>query len=225
MCFSATASFIAGTVLTAAGVVTLRMTSRKTEIPFAMVPLLFGVQQFIEGLIWLSLRHEPVANVTLTLLYSLFSHVLWPIYIPFAVRLLETVPWRRRVIAACQAIGGAVGLYLLYVIMQFPVTARVVGNHIAYESPHFYAVPTIILYVVATCASSLFSNNRNVQLFGALAFATFIAAYAIHVATFFSVWCFFAAVLSLIVFVYFRQKRPGAGQAILSAKQRRLDGM
>jgi hypothetical protein len=207
MCFSATASFVAGAALTTAGVVTLQMTSRKTEIAFAMVPLLFGVQQLIEGLIWLSLRHEPIANVTLTFLYSLFSHVLWPIYIPFAVRLLETVPWRRRAMAVCQAIGLAVGLYLLFFIVQFPVTARVIGSHIAYESPHFYAIPVMAMYLIGTCASSLFSSNRIIQVFGALSFATFVAAYAIHVATFFSVWCFFAAILSLIVFGYLRQTR------------------
>jgi hypothetical protein len=205
MCFSATASFVAGAALTAVGVATLRMTSRKVEIAFAMVPLLFGVQQVIEGFIWLSLRQEPVADVTLTFLYSLFSHVLWPIYIPFAVRLLETVPWRRQAMAVCQAIGLAVGLYLLYFIVQFPVTARVVGSHVAYDSPHFYALPAMVMYLIGTCASSLFSSNRLIQVFGALSFVTFVGAYAIHVATFFSVWCFFAAILSLIVFIYFRQ--------------------
>lgn len=210
MCFSATASFVAGAALTAAGVATLRMTSRKVEIAFAMVPLLFGVQQVIEGFIWLSLRQEPVADVTLTFLYSLFSHVLWPIYIPFAVRLLETVPWRRQAMAVCQATGLAVGLYLLYFIVQLPVTARVVGSHIAYESPHFYAVPAMVMYLIGTCASSLFSSNKLIQVFGVLSFVTFVAAYAIHVATFFSVWCFFAAILSLIVFVYFRQAGSAA---------------
>lgn len=207
MCFSATASFIAGAALTATGAVTLQMTSRRVTLPFAMVPLLFGVQQIIEGFIWLSLSQEPVANGIPTIFYSLFSHVLWPIYIPFAVRLLETVPWRRKAMAVCQAIGLAVGLYLLYFILQFPVTARVLESHIAYESPHFYAPPVMIMYLIATCVSSLFSSDRIIQVFGALSFVTFVAAYAIHVATFFSVWCFFAAILSLIVFVYFRQAR------------------
>ncbi len=210
MCFSATASFVAGGVLTVAGVATLQMTSRKVDIAFAAIPLLFGMQQLIEGFIWLSLRHEAVADVTLTFLYSLFSHVLWPIYIPFAVRLLETVPWRRRAMAVCQAIGLAVGLYLLYFVALFPVTARVVGSHIAYESPHFYAIPTMAMYLIGTCASSVFSSSRTIQVFGALAFVTFLAAYVIHIATFFSVWCFFAAVLSLIVFIYLRQSRLGA---------------
>ena len=211
MCFSASASFVAGAALSAAGVVTLRMTSRKAEIPFAMIPLLFGLQQLTEGLIWLSFRKESMLpNATLTFIYSLFSHVLWPIYIPFAVGLLETVPLRRKAVAACQIAGTAVGLYLLYFIVQFPVTSRVLEKHIAYDSPHFYIVAVMLLYLTATCASSLFSSSRVIQVFGALSLATFIAAYAIHVATFFSVWCFFAAILSFIIYYYFRQARSGA---------------
>lgn len=94
-------------------------------------------------------------------------------------------------------------------IVQFPVTSQVLENHIAYDSPHFYVVPVMLLYLTATCASSLLSSSRVIQVFGALSLATFLAAYAIHVATFFSVWCFFAAVLSFIVFDYFRRARRG----------------
>ena len=208
MCFSVTASFVAGTALSAVGAATIPMTSRKVEIPFAMIPLLFGVQQLTEGMIWLSFENRsPLPNAALTFVYSLFSHVFWPIFIPFAVGLLETIPWRKKAVAACQIAGAAVGLYLLYFIVQFPVTSRVLGKHIAYDSPHFYAVEVMILYLVATCASSLFSSSKVIQVFGALSLITFFGAYAIHVATFFSVWCFFAAILSFIVYYYFRQAR------------------
>ncbi|MFX8565841.1 hypothetical protein ABTL91_20005, partial [Acinetobacter baumannii] len=82
-----------------------------------------------------------------------FSHVLWPIFVPFAVGLLETVPWRRRALAACQLAGAGVGLYLLYFIIQSPVTSRVLGKHIVYESPHFYIVTVMFFYLIATCVS------------------------------------------------------------------------
>ena len=55
MCFSATASFAAGTALSAVGGLTLRKSQGKVELPLALVPLLFGVQQFSEGFLWLSL--------------------------------------------------------------------------------------------------------------------------------------------------------------------------
>ena len=51
MCFSAPASFIAGTALSAIGVAALRKTKSRSEVPFAMIPLLFGIQQVTEGVL------------------------------------------------------------------------------------------------------------------------------------------------------------------------------
>ncbi|MEK7121399.1 MAG: DUF6629 family protein, partial [Patescibacteria group bacterium] len=86
MCFSATASFVAGSALSVVGVVTIAKAKRKAQIPFAMIPLLFGIQQIAEGFIWLSFRFNTLwLNTTMTYVYSLFSHVLWPVFIPFTV--------------------------------------------------------------------------------------------------------------------------------------------
>lgn len=212
MCFSASASFIAGGILATTGVVTLRRTSRRTEIPFAAIPLLFGIQQITEGFIWLSLDEGSASpEAGLTFLYSLFSHVLWPMFVPYAVGRLEKIPWRKRALAVCQAAGVVVGLYLLYFLVAFPVTARVVGKHIVYDSPHFYIVPVMAFYLVATCGSCLLSRHRLVQVFGVMLFVTFTAAYIIHAATLVSMWCFFAALLSLIVFFFIRRTRVIAG--------------
>ena len=208
MCFSAPASFIAGAALVTVGVATLRMAPRRSEIPFAAIPLLFGIQQLIEGLIWLSLSEAlPLHNAQLTFVYSLFSHVLWPIYVPYAVRSLEPMAWRRRALLAAQIAGIAVGGYLLYNLIQFPVTSRVLGAHIVYETPHFYVGAVMALYLAATCVSSLLASNRIIRWFGALSLATFLAAYAIHAATLVSVWCFFAAILSFLVYLYLRGQR------------------
>jgi hypothetical protein len=218
MCFSASASFIAGAALSSAGVATLRMSSRPAEIPFALIPLLFGIQQITEGMIWLSF--EPgtqLDNTTLTLVYSLFSHVIWPMFVPFAVALLETIAWRRKALAVCQVAGIAVGLYLLYFIVQFPVTSKVLGKHIVYESPHFYVIRFMALYLIATCGSSLLSSHRIVRMFGALSLLTFAAAYAIHVATVVSVWCFFAAILSFVIYFHFRKERKALTTTIVTS--------
>ena len=208
MCFSASASFVAGTALTLAGVATLRMASRKGETPLAAVPLLFGLQQLIEGMIWLSFRDGSlVPNAPLTFIYSLFSHVLWPMFVPLAIGLIETTPWRIKALAVIQLAGSAAAVYLLYFLIAFPVTSRVLGGHIVYESPHFYIVPVLAIYLIATCVSSLLSSDPFIRVFGALAFVTFVAAYMIHAATFVSVWCFFAAVLSFIIYCYFKRTR------------------
>ncbi len=204
MCFSATASFVAGTDLSVLGVATLRATQRRAEIPFAAIPLIFGLQQMVEGALWLSFRFDaPQLNLAMTYLFSMFSHVLWPIFVPFAIGLLETVPWRRKVIWGFQGVGLFVGLYLLFLIVEYPVTA-VVAENIVYVSPHFYKIPVMLLYLAATCVSCFFSSNATIRLFGLLALLLFAVAYGFFAVALFSVWCFFAALLSAIIFVHFK---------------------
>ncbi len=211
MCFSATASFIAGTTLSAIGVATLKTAKTKSEVPFAMIPLLFGAQQLIEGIIWLTFHFEaPQIKQALTYLYSGFSHTLWPIYVPFSIGILETVPWRKKVIFGFLAAGIAVGIYLLYYIVASPVTAEVIGKHIVYVSPHFYKIPMMLIYLAATCVSCFFSSHRFVRLFGGLALLAFVAAYVIHAMALFSIWCFFAAVLSLLIYFHHRNRGSNA---------------
>jgi hypothetical protein len=205
MCFSATASFIAGTTLSVLGVATLRTTRSKSDVAFAAIPLLFGLQQIVEGVLWLSFGFDaPQLNVAMTYLFSLFSHVLWPIFVPFAIGLLETVAWRRRVIWGFLAVGLAVGLYLLYLILEFPVTSVALAN-IVYVSPHFYKAPVMLLYLAATCVSCFFSSIDTVRIFGALALFLFAVAALLFNLALFSVWCFFSAILSFIIYVYFRR--------------------
>jgi hypothetical protein len=204
MCFSASVSLVAGTSLLVVGIVTVRKARHKDELPFAAIPLLFGVQQLIEGVIWLTFRFDsPMLNPAMTLLYSLFSHVLWPIFVPFAVLLLEPVNWRRKALAAFLAVGLGTGLYLLVGMFRFPIASRAEGGHIEYDSPHFFIGPVIAGYLAATCISMLFSSHKTVKLFGVTALLSFVASYAVYTQWFFSIWCFFAAILSGIVFLHF----------------------
>ena len=204
MCFSATASFTAGTVLIVVGAITVRLARRPAELPFALIPALFGVQQLIEGALWMTFSgQEAHLNAVLTHLYSLFSHVLWPFYIPIAILLLETVRWRRRLISGVVVAGAAVTMFLLYYLVMEPTVSRVVGQHIDYVSPHFYTATVLPFYVLATCASSLLSSHPAVRWFGVATTLSLLLAAAIYSAWFISVWCFFAATISGFVLLYF----------------------
>ena len=178
MCFSASASFIAGTSLSAVGVAALRNTKATTEQPLAIIPLLFGIQQITE-------------------------------YVPFAMGVLEAVRWRKRTLFAFEAAGIAVGLYLLYSIVTRPLVADVVGRHIVYASPHFYLVPVMVLYLAATCVSCFVSSHGFVKLFGVLSLSSFIAAYIVHIGALVSIWCFFAAILSVLIYLHLRFRARG----------------
>ena len=217
MCFSATASFSAGALLLGVGTLTLRsaMTAHQPRaLPFAAIPLLFAIQQLIEGVIWLTFRVDaPLLNAVMTHVYSFFSHVLWPVYVPVAVLLMEPARWRRRGLIAFVAAGVAVGASLLYVLLAFPVASRPTGQHIEYDSPHFFAGVTMTLYLLSTALSPLLSTHRMVVVFGVLALLSFGAAYAFYATWFISVWCFFAALLSAVVYLHFRVREFGRSRS------------
>ena len=203
MCFSAAASFAAGGTLSVVGALTLTKVKKKSELPFASIPLLFGIQQAIEGAVWLSFG-SPILNTIATYAYSMFSHVLWPIFVPFSVLMIETDPIRKKILHLFSFVGLAVGLYLLYFIIADPVTAHIINSSIAYHSPHLYVYLIMALYLVAICGSCLISSHKIVNIFGVVLFISFAIAAWFFTETFFSVWCFFAAILSIIVYWYFQ---------------------
>lgn len=219
MCFSATASFTAGVPLLIVGVMTISRVKNRKDLLYALIPMMFAIQQLIEGALWLTFPDSaPLLKMVLTYAYSFFSHVLWPMYIPVAVLLLEPVAWRRKVLIAIALAGTFIGLYLLYYLVRFPIEAEVIDHHIVYISPHFYALYAMGLYLLGTCISSLFSSHRMVKLFGVAAFVSFMLAYAIYATWFISVWCFFAAILSWIVLLYFPSRRVTDKQMFLISK-------
>ncbi|MEK7530856.1 MAG: DUF6629 family protein [Patescibacteria group bacterium] len=205
MCFSATASFVAGGVLAATGVLTLTKTEAKKELPLASIPLFFGIQQTIEGVIWLSFGMSLLGTV-MTYAYLFFAYVFWPVFVPIAVLLVEPDPLRKNVLRALSLAGFILGAYLLYYIFADPGTAHIVNQSIAYDYRHLYELLPLTLYVAVTCGSGLISSHRVLNVFGLAALASFFIANWFFNITFISVWCFLAAILSAIIYWYFKQK-------------------
>ena len=202
MCFSASASFTAGAALAVIGTAAVSKTERPSHVPFAAMPVLFGVQQVAEGVVWLSLAN-PVALAVGKYAFLFFSHVLWPVFVPLSICLIEPSRWRRRVLSAFVALGAVVSAYFLYYLFQETVDVAVFGKRIVYVAPHFSVSFLLSPYTVATCASCLFSSHRIVNFFGVVTFLSAIAVFRFYEQAFVSVWCFFAAILSVLVFVHF----------------------
>lgn len=212
MCFSASASFVTGTALTGIGSATAKQAPKKELIPYALIPLLFGVQQISEGFLWLAINHEfPGMQVFMTYLFTLFSHVLWPVYVPLAVLKMEHVYWRRLLMSVCLVLGVAVSLLHLATMVMYPVTASVVGHSLVYEMPRYYLNFVVVCYLLATCAAPLVSSHRLVRWFGLALLASASISYLAFAAAFVSVWCFFAAGLSALIYLFI------AGQSVRSS--------
>ncbi len=222
MCFSATASFAAGIGLTGIGLATLSLAPTWRERPFAAIPLLFGLQQLIEGALWLALAAgDEAGRACYTAGFLGISEVLWPLWAPFAVWLIEPDGWRRRGMALCGAAGATIALALLYGLATQFEPATLKDGHIFYGFPHYdwfrntnLLIPSMSLYATATCLSLLLASDRTVRLFGVLVTAALAATFAAYEEWLISVWCFFAAALSVVIAVWAVRRRAAAAAAL-----------
>lgn len=208
MCFSASVGLTAGAVLTVVGLITLHKTQIKQELPFAVIPLLFGVQQFIEGILWLSLPKTDfgIEQYWLTQSYVFFIGIVWPTLIPLSLLLIEQNLTRKRIIQGVFALGIMVGAYTLSVIFEYGVTAKIINKCIVYQYPGDDRAGILAIYFIATCVAFFFSSNNSIRWIGAANIAGFIIAYYFYRINYASVWCFFAAVVSGLIYLYFHQR-------------------
>lgn len=206
MCFSAPASIASGAALAAGGAVTVKQVKTPSELPYALLPALFAVQQFIEGGIWLSITGEP-ATSPLIYAYSMFAYALWPIFVPLAILLLEKDKFRRGLIGVFWGLGIFIGLIHAYFYTVSPISASVIDHSIVYQGDFYFRNTMAILYVLVTCGSAIASGHKMVNFFGIGLFASFLVTAIFFYGSFVSMWCFFAAILSLIVYLHFRYRK------------------
>ncbi len=210
MCFSATASFTAAAVAGGIGAVTLWKAAKLRDpalLPIAAFPMLFAFQQAVEGLLWLDLaRPEPgTCRPILVHAFLGYAEIFWPLFAPIAAWLIEPNLWRRRLIGLCVLTGAAVSTYLLVKMLGNPYTASAASGHIVYSNGVTYLKGIEIPYVLATTISLLLSSHRLIQLLAAVILGGFAVAWWSYHQSYISVWCFFAAVSSVIVFLFVRQ--------------------
>lgn len=206
MCFSAPVSFITGAALVATGIATTRKASKKEKM-IGVVPLIFGIQQLIEGGLWLTLGSAPW-NTIFTYGFLLFAYVIWPVYTPIAVLSVETSPLRRKILKLCIALGAVVSGYLLLNMFTHNVTSEITqkGSMTYAQTIAFWQAASVI-YIIVTCGACLISSKKFIRIFGVLLSLSLIAAGLLYLTSFGSVWCFFAAFLSLGIGITFLTKK------------------
>ena len=134
MCFSASASFGAGVVLTAIGVASIKKTGHPSQRLFASIPLIFGIQQIAEGVLWVTLPNSDYINTQkfFTYTFLFFAQIVWPLWVPIAVLLLEKNATRKIIQKILVVAGIMIGSYLAYCLLNFHVEAKILGRHITY---------------------------------------------------------------------------------------------
>jgi hypothetical protein len=228
MCFSAEASFGAAAALLPVGAYCVGAAARKDLrfLPLALVPVAFGVQQVAEGCVWLGLHHDDAALTEWgTAVFLFFALSFWPFWIPFSLLLPEA----RRPVRVFMATAAA--LSTVWLILYLPIALDpgqwlpdIDRHSIHYDIdnlPGFQLVPRVVwrlAYLAFICGPLALAHpggrgTRLRALGGGLVAALFLVSYLVYWYAFTSVWCFFAAILSLALAVLF-VKLPARGHQV-----------
>ncbi len=207
MCFSATADFAGSAVLGAVGVATLREVKKRRELLLAAMPCLFAVHEFIEGFVWLGLdgRLSPQVAHNAGAAYVLYAQGLLPFLLPFSVFLIEPTKRQRRRMMAFVILGGVLALYLTWGLVAYPTAISMQAHSILYVNVITTTTLVAMLYVIATCGSLFFSGFRALVALGWANLIGLLVVMLVKRYAFTSVWCAYAAVVSVIIYFFFRR--------------------
>jgi len=204
MCFSAQASFTSGVVLTAIGIATLSKVRKPEQKLFAVIPILFAFQQFAEGVLWVTLRsggYERLQDVA-THIFLVTALIIWPVMVPLSVWFIEGVKTRRKILVGLILAGGVVSIFYAICLLSFNVYPEIQSFHMVYVN-NFPGAPLgigLFFYAAATIAPLFVSSVRRMWPFGLLIATSFIVTGLFYAEYLTSVWCFFAALISVSIY-------------------------
>jgi len=222
MCFSAQASFIAAATLTGIGVASLYQARSKRIQFFAAAPLIFGIQQALEGVVWLTLNSQDTTSTLHKLAVSgfiFFAGCFWPTAVPYSLYKLEQQPARRAMLKFLVGIGAGFSAIIALLWMYYGIQTTVIHHHITYAFAnaasipylHFLSILGLSIYLATTAGALFVSSVSWMWFLGLLVLASFAGAHIWYAQSFGSVWCFFAAAISVCVYgivIKYQRKYP-----------------
>ncbi len=208
MCFSAPASFSASIVLVVLGTYAVVEAKKRNKfyLGFALLPLLFGIQQFFEGVVWLSIKNDhPMITNFFSYGFLFFAWLFWPFWSNFMVYLLHSSPEYKNnnylgVLKILMLLSLVVGLIIYIPVFVYPDLFTVVISYssISYDAKELFPANLLrIMYCLLAFLPVFLSKERKIIFFGILLLCAVVISYLLYSYAFTSVWCFFAAILSI----------------------------
>ena len=203
MCFSAEASFTLSAVLMVTGVAAVNKAVSPRQLMFAGIPLIFSVQQCTEGILWMSLTGAGNAQWQMpgTYFFLLFAMVVWPVWVPLSFLLMEKEAKRKKTLFVILAVGALLSVYMIYCLFTYRVNCMVTDHHLHYDLqfPYYLRWFSSALYFLPTVVSPFISSEKKTWMLGWLVLAAHIVSRLFFHDYILSVWCFLAAVISVVV--------------------------
>jgi len=218
MCLSAKASFIAAAILISTGVATAfgAWRGNRRYLAVGILPLLFGLQQLAEGLVWTA---GKVDNARLTshfsLIYMFFSWMVWPVWVPISAYFLETGN-RRHLLLGFAVAGGMLGglQYVPYLVHEGWLTTLFLEWAVRYQDVNLLDALVrreviYVIYSVIIIVPFFIVRDKEIKVFGTLIAGILIVTYVFFSYAYISVFCFGGAIASFyLVILIWRNGRP-----------------
>ncbi|MCC7424593.1 MAG: hypothetical protein IT428_30360 [Planctomycetaceae bacterium] len=178
----------------------------RSTLPVAAIPLVFGVQQAFEGLVWVGIHR---ADAELTRLaatgFLFFALAFWLFWIPFCAVFLDPRRAVKRLLAVMALLGLIGGAVLFFPILSNPSgpQATVVRHSIRYEyasPPTARFAPETVwhsFYLAIVATPLIVVKNKTLLWFATALVASAVVSHLYFLYAFASIWCFLAALLSL----------------------------
>jgi uncharacterized membrane protein YqjE len=203
MCISAPVSFVASAVLLTVGVYAIKQVKHGKQYLFASLPLMFSIQQFSEGIIWLSITHSELLHLQQPFIYIFltFAEVIWPAAVPISVLLLEKQKMRKLILVIFSTFGLVFSGYIIYCLIYYDFGIEIRRYHIFYTQSFPDTFKTIcgVVYVVNCVVSPFISSHKPMRILGLIILASFLITQFLFSDVIISVWCLFAALGSVSV--------------------------
>lgn len=206
MCFSATASFSASAILVSVGAYCIYKTCKQDirYLPFGIMPLCYGIQQLLEGFVWVGFNSNNISMIKYASFgFLFFAFALWPALCPVSAAYVESKKSRKKLMKIFTVVGVTLGL-LIYIPLLYggtTFTTSIVKDSILYETSRPLLLKNIytLLYMIIIIVPFVICSKIKVKVYGYLLLLSVIISFWKLYYAFFSIWCFMAAFLSMYI--------------------------
>jgi len=203
MCISAGASFGASAVLLVTGAIALKKNKSRSALVFSSIPMLFAIQQFIEGFVWMTLTNPNYSSMQKYPTYGFlfFALVVWPTIVPLSVYILEQNLKLKKILRIFLIMGITLSVFMIITLLFYNVKASILTFHIHYDVEYPWELPFFkgIVYFIPTAVPLFISSVKRIKIFGAAILLSFLVTNIYFRENNVSIWCFFAALFSAII--------------------------
>jgi hypothetical protein len=125
--------------------------------------------------------------------------------------MMETDVRRKKMLSYFLVLGGLSALYMFYCLITYNITAVAEHGHIRYyrDFPYLNIMRPVNFLCIAI--TPFLSTLRYTKLLASLMLGSLVFTYFFFTNYLISVWCFFAAILSLVMILVIKANKDPSG--------------